>query len=299
MFLIIATLLVPQAHAEDPSPTTREADPTGQGELEAEQENAEAKPKRGSREKLEALWEEYQPYAFNFYPYEPMYFGAGVEPEESKYQVSFRYQFIKDDGQFALDYPWATGFNLAYTQTSFWDLDGKSEPFKDTSYRPEIFYQSPFVLFGPKWARGFRVQSGYRHESNGRGGDESRSTNHLYARLNWIFDLGKDYAIIVSPEAYVYVNNDNDTNAALDEYRGHFDFELTVGDKDGFALSTQYRHGSKGWAVQSDFTYPLHRLFNENLELYFLVQRFDGFGESLLEFREKTHSTRIGLALIR
>lgn len=266
---------------------------------QAQEEEKKEKKKRTSRDKLEELWEDYQPYAFNFYPYKPMYFGVGTDPKESKYQVSFRYQFIKADGQLAEDYPWVTGFNLAYTQTSFWDLESTSAPFEDTSYKPELFYRSPLILLGPKWARGFLAQGGYRHESNGREGDESRSTNYIYARLNWIFDLGKDYAILVSPEAFAYVGNDQDTNPDLDEFRGYFDLQFMIAEKDGFAIGTQYKHGSEGWSVQTNFTYPLHRLFNENLELYFLVQRFDGYAESLINFREKTHSTRIGLALIR
>lgn len=263
------------------------------------QDEQEGKKKRSSRRELEALWEDYQPYKFNFYPYKPMYFGVGIEPDESKYQVSFRYQFIKPDGKLADDHPWVTGFNLAYTQTSFWDLQAASEPFSDTSYRPEIFFRSPFILLGPKWARGFLVQGGYRHESNGRGGDASRSTNHLYAQLNWIFDLGKDYAILVSPEAFAYVGNDNKTNPDLDEYRGYFELQFMIADKDGPSLSTHYTHGTRGWSVRNDFTYPLHRLFNENIELYFMVQRFDGYAESLIDFRRKTHVTRIGVSLIR
>lgn len=284
----------PEAAEGEPDAISDEAP---QPEAEPKEENEEKK--RSSRDKLEDLWEDYQPYAFNFYPYKPMYFGVATHPKESKYQVSFRYQFMKSDGKLAEDHPWVTGFNLAYTQTSFWDLKSDSEPFSDTSYRPEVFFRSPFILLGPKWAKGFLAQGGYRHESNGRGGDASRSTNHLYVELNWIFDLGKDYAILVTPEAFAYVGNDNDTNPDLDEYRGYFELELMFADKDGFAIATHYMHGTKGWSVSTDFTYPLNRLFNENFEIYFMAQRFDGYSESLIDFKKKTHATRIGIALIR
>ncbi|MBW2726872.1 MAG: phospholipase A, partial [Deltaproteobacteria bacterium] len=96
------------------------------------------KPKKSSREKLEELRKDYQPYAGNLYPYQPMYFAMGTDPEKSKFQVSFRYQFIKADGDLAEKHPWVTGFNLAYTQTSFWDLQSESKPFEDTSYKPEF-----------------------------------------------------------------------------------------------------------------------------------------------------------------
>ena len=56
---------------------------------------------------------------------------------------------------------------------------------------------------------------------------------------------------------------------------------------------------AKGWSVRTDFTYPLLKLLSSNIELYFMVQRFDGYAESLIDFREKRHATRIGFSLIR
>jgi phospholipase A1 len=255
--------------------------------------------KKSSREELEQLRNDYQPYAGNIYPHNPIYFAMGTDPEKSKFQVSFRYQFIKGDGELAEERPWVTGFNLAYTQTSFWDLQSKSKPFEDTSYKPEIFYLSPFILAGPKWGKGFQTQTGYRHESNGREGDASRSTNFVYAKLHWIFDLGKNYAILFAPEAYVYVWNDDDTNKDLDKYRGYFDLEFMIAKKDGFSLGTNYQHGTKGWSVRTEFTYPLHRFLTSNIELYLFAQRFDGYAESLLDFRKKKHATRLGFSLVR
>lgn len=257
------------------------------------------KPKKSSREKLEELREDYQPYAGNLYPYQPMYFAMGTDPEKSKFQVSFRYQFIKADGDLAEKHPWVTGFNLAYTQTSFWDLQSESKPFEDTSYKPEFFYLSPFIVFGPNWARGFQSQTGYRHESNGQAGDQSRSTNFIYAKLHWIFDLGKDYALLFAPEAFVYVWNEDDSNPDLDKYRGYFDLKVMIAQKDGFSLATNYQHGTKGFSVRTEFTYPLHRFITSNLELYFFAQRFDGYAESLLDFRDKKHATRLGFSLVR
>jgi hypothetical protein len=58
-------------------------------------------------------------------------------------------------------------------------------------------------------------------------------------------------------------------------------------------------HGKEGWSVRTEFNYPLNRLFNKNVEIYFMVQRVDGYAESLIDFRKKTHVTRIGIALIR
>ena len=65
------------------------------------------------------------------------------------------------------------------------------------------------------------------------------------------------------------------------------------------SYSTNYQQGTKGWSVRTEFNYPLHRLFTKNLELYFFAQRFDGYAESLIDFRDKKHATRFGFSLVR
>lgn len=92
---------------------------------------------------LESLFTLYQPYLANIGAYEPMYFLFGTDPEESKFQVSFKYQFFNADNPLAKDHPWLQGLHFAYTQTSFWDLESDSAPFKDTSYKPEFFSYQP------------------------------------------------------------------------------------------------------------------------------------------------------------
>ena len=76
-----------------------------------------------------------------------MYFSLGVLPDResrdsllfAKFQISFRFElfdFYKGDRP--KDGPYR-GFNIFYTQTSFWDLTSRSQPFFDTSYKPGAF----------------------------------------------------------------------------------------------------------------------------------------------------------------
>ncbi len=48
-------------------------------------------------------------------------------PEDSKFQVSFKYRFFNKKGTLAQKYPWVKGFRFGYTQTSFWDLKSESK----------------------------------------------------------------------------------------------------------------------------------------------------------------------------
>ncbi|MCG8463796.1 MAG: phospholipase A [Xanthomonadales bacterium] len=62
----------------------------------------------------------------NFYAYEPLYFLFGTDPNNAKFQISFKYRFVDDDSEFAQEHPWLSSFYVAYTQTSFWDLESES-----------------------------------------------------------------------------------------------------------------------------------------------------------------------------
>ena len=96
--------------------------------------------------KLEAIEEIYQPYFKNLSAYKPTYFLVGADPSNSKFQFSFKYQFLGDQGSWAQAHPWVKGFHFVYTQTSFWDLKSVSAPFEDTSYKPDFFYLTPNLV---------------------------------------------------------------------------------------------------------------------------------------------------------
>ena len=121
--------------------------------------------------------------------------------------------------------PWVTGFNLGYTQKSLWDLKSDSSPFEDTSYMPESFYLQDKIDLGVPWISAFGFQTGYQHESNGRDGDDSRSTNYLYFQPIMAFHLWDNYHLKIAPKAWLYVNNDDETNGDLDDYRGYYEIE--------------------------------------------------------------------------
>jgi len=249
---------------------------------------------------LDDLFTLYQPYLANISPYEPMYFLVGADPEESKFQVSFKYQFFDADNPLAQSHPWTRGFHFGYTQTSFWDLESDSAPFDDTSYKPELFYLSSNIGFRPQWTRGFFVQTGIQHESNGRGGSLSRSTNFLYAKPIFIFyNENWGAGLQVAPKFWLYVNNDDETNPDLKDYRGYFDLELKFGQAEGLVLGSNLRWAREGASIEVDLTYPLHVIFFKNLDLYLQLEYVNALAESLIDFRERTEAFRVGLAIVR
>ncbi len=249
---------------------------------------------------LEALFALYQPYADNITAYEPIYILVGTEPDKSKFQVSLKYRLFNPQGSLTRRYPWVQGLHLAYTQISFWDLESSSAPFEDTSYKPEIFYLSANICQRPAWLQGLFLQGGLQHESNGRGEDLSRSTNFLYLRPVAIFyDPDTRLGMLLGVKGWTYVNNSRDHNPDLYRYRGYFELETKLGKADALVVGSTLRWAKEGASLQIDATYPVHRLFLGNLDLYLQLQYTNALAESLLDYRRRTEVLRLGFAIVR
>lgn len=234
-------------------------------------------------------------------PYEPLYFIYGTrDGENAKFQLSFKYRFVRPDRDLARLLPGIEDIYLGYTQTSLWDLERESKPFRDTSYKPRFFYfkESLWSSTGDRLRIG--LEAGYGHESNGRGGPESRSIDILYGRP--VFTLGdrQGYHLVAAPGVWVYL--DKEENPDIAEFRGYADLSLALQKTDSWQLATTLRLGSDGdrGSVQVDLSYPLTRIGFGNIDGYLLAQYFNGYGESLLDYNRKLRSQlRFGVMLLR
>lgn len=254
--------------------------------------------KSGKYESLESLYELYQPYLKNLAAYEPMYFLVGADPEKSKFQFSFKYRLFNPERTLAQKRSWIKGFHFAYTQTSFWDLKSESKPFDDTSYKPEFFFLSPNIRI--PWASGFYLKTGFQHESNGQGGESSRSTNFLYIKPIYIaYHESSKLGIMIAPKIWTYIANEDENNPDLKDYRGYFDLETKLGKADSFVLGSHFRWAKEGASIELDLTYPLHQSVFKNLDLYFQVQYVNALAESLLNYKDRNEALRLGFAIVR
>ena len=254
----------------------------------------------GKFQTIDSMFTLYQPYLGNFGAYEPMFFLVGIDPENSKFQISFKYRFFNPNGSLAANHPWVSGFHFAYTQTSFWDLKSTSAPFEDTSYKPELFFQSLNLLTRTTGPRRLFFQTGFQHESNGRGGTDSRSTNFLYFQPLFIFyNPVSKWGMGIGPKVWAYVANDNETNPDLPDYRGYFDLQIKAGKANSIVFDGHFGYAREGGSMELNLTYPLHKLFFHNLSLYIQAQYVNALAESLINFRDRTEAVRIGFAIVR
>ena len=241
-------------------------------------------------------------FAGRFSALEPVYFIYGPDAPGAKFQFSFKYRLFGERAELGSALPALRGLYLGYTQRSLWDIGADSSPFFDTSYMPELFFESQRIV-DPGAPGGFKFlgyHAGLRHESNGRDGPASRSLNILYFRPAFAFGRLDSWNLLLVPRFFVYVS-DVANNPDIRDYRGNAELVVAAGRNDRFALAVTARLGQGGdhAAIQADLTIPLRydRLFD--FATYFLVQYWDGYGESLLDYRERTTTVRAGFSLVR
>lgn len=241
----------------------------------------------------------------HFFPYEPMYFIAGSEQPNAKFQISLRYRLLNSDpvepGWLARTVPPLKNLFLAYTQTSLWDLEAESAPFLDSSYRPELLYEWQ-RLAGGRTGDWFRLdlQGGFQHESNGKDGANSRSLNVVYLQPTVFLGDPEDFHFRLGARLVAYVT-DLDDNPDLRNYRGNVEMRAMLGWAEGLQLSGIGRLGNdlNRGSLNLDLTYPLSRLGTRSFSVYAHLQYFIGYGESLLYYNQRSDAIRLGFSLWR
>lgn len=227
--------------------------------------------------------------------YEPVYFGLGAGGGlNAKFQFSLKYNPFD-----------MRPLYMGFTQTSIWDLRGDSKPFRDSAYRPSLF-----LLKDKLWAPEglplvFGLQGGFEHESNGKGGLDSRSINIAFIRPRLLWRINEDMRLIVSPKAYSYLEKSENPDIA--EYRGYVDLNVAFLYRD-WKLSTNLRKGTRAnyGSIQVDAVMPLHitdRMFERigvyGVNGYWFLQYFNGWGESIIDYRRKLPSQfRAGVMVV-
>lgn len=231
---------------------------------------------------------------------EPVYFLFGHGHEhgwDARFQISFKYRPFEPKGSVAQFAPFLSNLYFSYSQTTLWDIGSDSSPFRDTSYRPGLFYRWVGNTNGGWLPDHWRI--GIEHESNGQGGNESRSLNTAYLRPSWQINFASGRKLVFSPKIYTYL--DKDENPDIQHYRGYADWQLRYGREDGLMLTGLYRQGTRGYATgQLDITYPLSDRILSRTGTFAHLQLFSGYGETLLDYnRDRDTQIRLGISVTR
>jgi outer membrane phospholipase A len=226
---------------------------------------------------------------------DPIYFIVGTRGgTTARLQLSFKYRLFDRELGWGREQPWLAELYFGYTQTSIWNLSDKSAPFRDTSYRPSLFWL---------WQRADdktwidALRAGYEHESNGKDGASSRTIDTLFLRPEWVWTLADGNRIEFTPKVYGYL--DKEDNADIQRYRGYVDWRLRYGDRERI-WSAMARLGTAGkGSLTLDYSQRTRVLGIGPLSGYFHAQLFAGYGETILDYnRRRKTQLRVGFAII-
>jgi outer membrane phospholipase A len=228
---------------------------------------------------------------------DPMYFVAGTRGGgNARFQLSFKYRLFDVSAGFGQERPWLSGLYFGYTQNSLWDLSTESKAFRDTSYRPSLFW---------KWERADQARAlfdaarlGLEHESNGDEGGRSRSINIAFVRPEWRWRLEQGASFEFTPKLYSYL--DKEENTDIDDYRGYVDWRARFDSGGNWIVTGVMRYGTAGkGSVLVDLSRRTRDLKFGPVSGYLHMQFFAGYGESILDYNVRRKSQlRFGFAIV-
>lgn len=224
--------------------------------------------------------------------YDKILDGDEFDSVEAKFQISIKYIAYQD---FIFD---NIDMQFAFTATSWWQTYNAklSAPFRETNYEPEVIftYNKPLELFG------FPIDMTYlslNHQSNGKGGELSRSWNRIIGGLVWshgpvIYGVKAWWRIPEDPKETP--NGIGDDNPDIEDYLGKGEFgaiwQINHHHNLSIMLRNNFKSNNKG-AITLGWSFPI----NNHLQGY--VEYFNGYGESLIYYNERTQQIGIGIKL--
>ena len=224
--------------------------------------------------------------------YEPLFFAPasvarqrieGRKRFESQFSLSFQKPVFYDI--LGLN----ESLNFAYSQTSWWQTAQGSTPFRETNYRPEIFIQAPVNFETLPQLESLKI--GLLHESNGQGGELSRSWNRLYASGE--FKLGE---LAITPRFWTIVGDRSD-NRDIARYMGYGDLRFKLKFKEQI-LTALIRNNLRSGG-ENKGAYELGWMFPLGSGIYGYAKIFSGYGESLIDYDRKLDKFSLGISILR
>lgn len=190
--------------------------------------------------------------------------------------------------------------SFAYTNHSFWQAYNReiSAAFRETNHEPELIFslENDLELLGMHNSANQLILN---HQSNGRGGELSRSWNRvmlnsIWEKDNFAFSL-KPWYRIPEDRKKSPTDTDGDDNPDIEKYLGHFEWLGVYQSRSGQLLSLMLRNNlredNRG-AMELTYSFPLG---HTRLKGY--LKYFNGYGESLIDYDHRIQSIGLGFLI--
>lgn len=212
------------------------------------------------------------------------------------------YQHFESIFQFSVKYQVASGvlgrssqLAVAYTNKSFWQSynSKESRPFRETNHEPEIILSWPTNI---QYVDYFSV--GLNHQSNGQTGNLSRSWNRIIVSTGTVFPIGvlqaRYWYRVPEKSKKLPSSSHGDDNPDITHFLGHgelhFVYALGRNNLTVIARNNLKTSHNKG-ALELGWSFPI------NQRIKGLVQVFDGYGDSLIDYNHRQQRISFGVQL--
>lgn len=227
----------------------------------------------------------------SFSTYKDIYFISGVplhtdiskHSADAKYQISFKQLLTR------YRFPFNSSLFLTYTQKAFWNIYEFSSPFQEINFNPGIGWGIP--IFNRDGRLSDLLELKVEHESNGRDSIYSRSWNEVSLAYHTMLN-DRTQLSVTGWIPFAYKEN----NADLMDYIGYGEFNLSYDLKpEKLFLDLNLRKGMKDWkgSVRSRLSYRISKKTNQ----YMMLEWFNGYAESLLDYRQHKSMLRFGYVI--
>ena len=178
--------------------------------------------------------------------------------------------------------------SLTYTQKSFWDIYKKSKPFAESNYNPTLGLGTPITRRDKLVGLGMLQ---FEHESNGRGGDSSRSWNRI--SLTGIFEFNRRF----SGELKLWIPMGLSDNPDYVRYGGYGQAAVNYKSLDERVRLSLLVVKRGGWNLNANLRLEAGYRLSKRSNQYLFLQYYNGYAESMIEYRQFHSYWRIGFAI--
>lgn len=205
------------------------------------------------------------------------------EQLDTKFELGLTFNLFQEITNLTFLAPLAFG----YSQRSWWDISEDSEPFAEHNYNPEIFWRFDQPSRPLPGRFPFIDIVGVEHQSNGLPGAGSRSWDRAYIQKE--FDLLPRLSVDVK---LWNVFGEEDNNRDITDYlgQGEVTFKFMPNDRTRLRLKLLKGNNVEKYSYQLDISYR-----RPWVNSAFFISYYEGYGEALISYNQKTRSLRAGL----
>ena len=206
-----------------------------------------------------------------------------IHNSDVKFQISFQQRLTKSV------LPWHSYLYLFYTQKAMWNVLERSLPFHDLNFNPGIGI-SRFIILKNRLVGKATLM--VEHESNGKDGIASRSWNKISLAAE----------AYISPQLMAHAKFwipiiDGEYNKDILKYSGisQAGFQAISNDNKWVLDMTMVKR--QGWNLNFNTIVQLGYRINNNSNQFIMLQYYNGYGETMLDYNQYHSRIRFGLLI--